>query len=341
MSRILITGITALHCIENYYLRQELSVLPSQLALVTGLRELGHTVEQRPVKWGEDLSKYTHVITYLCATDSFVAAHTAGALWTLTREDTLIALDDWQLPRSLGDFLKPEAKWKDSFVSQMEGCDDREAADFLHSQWMCGRRVLLPAFEGGDPSLFFKKGFEKIAKAEAMCDSMEIHTFNPEPLLPLRRPKTTLDSKERQWIIAGLSETNRKSWKRLKPTLPVIEVGRRGAGGVRMPEDQIVDFFAQNWFHWNCKYDISGSGWWRAKSNQCSSGLVITVHESKEEAAIFGPSWVIDDPLSLETMSDSQLHDLAVRQRLEFVERHPTDEIGKARSLEKLSQFIQ
>jgi len=339
--KILITGITGLHTTENYYLRQELKVLPSQLGLVNGLRELGHEVEQRPVTWGEDLDGYDKIITYLCATDSFIAGHTAGALWTLQREDTLCALDDWQISRTVIDFLKPEAKWKDTFVSQMDGCDNRKEADYLHSLWLCGRKVLMPAFDGGNPSLFFKKGIEKVEKAAAMCDTILPYTFNPEPLLPLRRPKTTLDIKERRWVIAGLSETSRKSWKRLKPTLPVIEVGKRGKDGVRMPEPEIVDFFAQNWFHWICRYDISGSGWWRARPSQCSDGLVITIHESKEEAAIFGPSWVIEDPRALEAMNNSELHELAARQRLEFVERHPVDEAGKARSLERLAQFVK
>jgi hypothetical protein len=339
--KILVTGITALHCTENYYLRQELKVLPSQLALVAGLRELGHEVEQRPVQWGEDLDHYDRIITYLCATDSFVCGHTAGALWTLQREDTKVALDDWQISRTVSDFLKPEAKWKDAFSNQMNGCDNRKEADYLHSLWLCGRNVLLPAFDGGNPSLFFKRGFEKLEKVQAMCDSVLPYTFCPEPLLPLRRPTNSLCEKDREWVIAGLSEANRKSWKRLKPTLPVVEVGKRGKGGVRMPEDEIVNFFATKYFHWIPKYDISGSGWWRARPRQISDGLSITVHESKEEAAIFGPSWIIDDPLSLETMSDKELHELAVRQRLEFVERHPTDGTGKARSLEKLSLFTK
>lgn len=338
--KILVTGTTALHCTEDYYLRQELKVLPSETALVKGLRELGHEVVQRPVTWGEDLDSYDKIITYLSATDSFVCGYTAGALWTLRRDDTLIALDDWQIARTVTDFLRPEAKWKDAFVGQMDGCTDREEADRLHSEWICGRRVLLPAFENGDHSLFFKKGFEKVGKAEAICDSVIPYTFNPEPLLPLRQPKTSLDVKYREWVIAGLSEANRKSWKRLKPTLPVVEVGKRGKGGVRMSEDKIVDWFAQRWFHWVPKYDISGSGWWRARPRQLSDGMVITVHESAAEAAIFGPSWVIEDPLSLESMSDSELHDLAVRQRLEIVERHPLGEEGIRRTLGSLIRFI-
>jgi len=337
--KILVTGINRLQFEENYYLKQQLRVIPSENALVTGLRELGHDVTMKQIKWGEDISNWDRIIAYAAPTDSFIPIATDGFLWCLTRNDTLIAIDDWQCGRVLSDCLKPDAKWKESFVAQMNGLEDKGAADILHSQWCCGRKILFPAYEGGDLSLLMKEGMTKIEKAELDCDLMELFSYDPNPLLSLRRPVTTLEEKERVWVVAGLTDANRKSWKKLKPTLPVVEVGKRGEGGVRMPEDEIVDWYAKHWFHWMPPYKHAGSGWWRARPQQLSDGLVITVCHP-DEGEIFGPSWVIDDPLSLETMSDSQLHNLAVRQRLEFVERHPVDETGKARSLEKLAQFI-
>ena len=338
--KILITGQTSLDCFENYYLKQQLRVIPGVVALVNGLRELGHEVEQRPVTWGENLSQYDKIVTFLSPTDTFCAGYTDGALWTLTRDDTLCAISDWQTDRTYLDPMKKEAKWKDAFVSQLNGVTDRDAVDELHDQWLCGRKILLTAFEGGDLSLVFSKASVKTAAANRICEGYQLFGYDPNPLLPLRRPKTTFDNKERRWIIAGLSEANRKSWKKLKPTLPVIEVGKRGPGGCRMPEDEIVDFFAQSWYHWLPGYSHAGSGWWRAKFQQLSDCLVVSVCANPKEGAIFGPSWVIENPLELETMSDSELHNLSVRQRLEFVERHPTDEIGKARSLNRLAQFI-
>lgn len=337
--KILVTGITRLQCEENYYLKQQLRVIPSEVALVNGLRELGHDVTMRVVQWGEDLSEWDRIISYAAPTDTFIAYATNGFLWTLTRDDTLIAIDDWQCGRVISDCLRLDAKWKDAFVGQMNGLKDREFADILHSQWCCGRKILFPAFEGGDLSLLLNEGMTKIQKAELECGAMELFSYDPNPLLPLRRPKTTLLEKERVWVIAGLSEANRKSWKRIKPTLPVIEVGKRGAGGVRMPEDEIVDWFAQRWFHYMPHYKHAGSGWWRARPQQISDGMAITVCDPKE-GAIFGPSWVIEDPKALETLSDNELHDLALRQRLEFVERHPVDDKGRQRSLSKLTEFI-
>jgi hypothetical protein len=337
--KFLVTGINRLQFEEDYYLKQQLRVIPSEVALLRGLRELGHEVVMKQVRWGDNLDEWDRIIAYAAPTDTFIAAATDGFLWCLTRDDTLIACDDWQVGRVISDCLKPEAKWKESFVGQMNGLTDRKAADLLHSQWCCGRKILFPAYEGGDLSLLLNEGMTKIQKAELECDSMELFSYDPNPLLPLRRPVTTLGPKERVWVVAGLSDANRKSWKKLKPTLPVVEVGKRGEGGIRMPEDEIIDWYANRWFHWMPSYKHAGSGWWRARPQQLSDGMVITVCNPKE-GAIFGPSWVIENPIELETMSDSDLQQLAVAQRIEFVERHPTDEIGKARSLKRLAQFV-
>jgi hypothetical protein len=338
--KILITGQTTLDCVEGHYLNQQLRVIPGVVALVSGLRELGHEVEQRIVKWGDDLDQYDRIITFLGPTDTFCAGYTDGALWTLTREDTLCAISDWQTDRVFLDPLKKEAKWKEVFAGQLNGATDREKIDELHDQWLCGRRILLTAFEGGDLDLVFSKASKKMAATERICEGYSLFGYDPNPLLPLRRPKTTFDAKIRQWIVAGLSEANRKSWKKLKPTLPVVEVGKRGQGGIRMPEDEIVDYFAKSWYHWLPGYSHAGSGWWRARFQQLSDGLVISVCADPKEAEIFGPSWVIADPLSLEEMSDKELHELAVQQRKEFVERHPTDDFGKSRSLVRLEEFV-
>ena len=304
-----------------------------------GLRELGHDVTMRQVKWGEDLSEWDKIISYAAPTDTFIADATDGFLWTLTRDDTLIAVDDWQVGRVLSDCLRPDAKWKDAFVGQMNGLEDKAFADFLHSKWCCGRRILVPAFEGGDLSLLINEGMSKIEKAEFDCEAMDIVGYDPNPLLPLRRPTTTFMEKERVWVVAGLSEANRKAWKKLKPTLPVIEVGKRGKGGVRMPEDEIIDWFAQRWFHYMPPYKHAGSGWWRARPQQISDGMAITVC-SPAEGAIFGDSWVIEDPRTLESMDVKELRELAVQQRKEFVENHPVCSKGKERSISKLEEFI-
>ena len=112
--KILVTGMTQLHAIEDFYLRQQLKVVPSELALVRLLREAGHEVVQQPVSWGEDLDEYERIITYICGCDSFSTMYTDGALWTLKREDTLLAFDDWQTDRTLQDFGRKvsDSEWR-------------------------------------------------------------------------------------------------------------------------------------------------------------------------------------------------------------------------------------
>ena len=63
--KILVTGMNKNQVTENFYLRQQLKVVPSHYSLLRCLRDMGHEVEQRIVKVGEDLSEYDRVICFL------------------------------------------------------------------------------------------------------------------------------------------------------------------------------------------------------------------------------------------------------------------------------------
>jgi len=56
---------------------------------------------------------------------------------------------------------------------------------------------------------------------------------------------------------------------------------------------------------------------------------------------VYGPSWVIKDPLELEEMSPQQLGALGVSQANEFFERHPIDETGKMLSATAIEVFLE
>ncbi len=340
--KILVTGITKLHAVPDHYLKQQLKVIPSEPALVLALRELGHTVDHKAVSWGEDLDQYDKVITYLSGTDSFVCDYTDGALWTLKREDTLIAIDDWQTTRTFMDAFKTEGKWKPAFSAAMNGQEaHREEIDELHSKWLFGRKVLAPAFTGGDTDLMFKKAYAQAEKKGLdFGEKPSVFAYDPNPLLPLRQGKFKApDKKEMKWIIAGLNEANRKWWKKIGATLPVIEVGKKGKEGIRLPENQMVNFCGGQFLHLMPKYDHAGSGWWRARPQQIVD-VESVLYCDPEEAKIFGDSWVIDNPLSLETMSPAELHDLALRMKADFYKNHPTDAVGKARSISQVENFL-
>jgi len=341
--RILITGITALHCKEDYYLQQQLRVVPSELALVSILRELGHTVEQRVVTWGEDLDAYDKIITYVCGTDSFVAGHTSGALWTLKRKDTLLAFDDWQTDRSIQDgTFKSDAKWKEAFVGQMGGLEaHRDELDELHYDWCKDRHILSPMFSNGNMDLLFAKTRKK--KSEWLASqNMTVHGYDPNPWLPGRVPEGQVEASDRklEWVVAGLSQTNRRYMNKWKPTLPVIELGGKGANGVRMKEPDAIEWFGNYWLHGMPGYSHAGSGWWRSRPSQLSGHGVITYCDPKE-GAVYGPSWVIDDPIALESYSQRELEELGRKQSEEFFTRHPIDETGKLLATTAVQVFLE
>lgn len=343
--KILITGITALHCTEDYYLRQQLKVVPSEAALVPILREMGHTVEQRVVTWGEDLDSYDKIITYVCGTDSFVAAHTPGALWTLKRKDTLLAFDDWQTDRSIQDgSFKSAAKWRGQFAKQMSGVEHlRDELDELHYDWCHDRHVLAPMFPNGNMDVLFAKS--RKAKGKKLwfeTQNITIHGYDPNPWLPGRIPEGQVDPSDRkmEWIVAGLNQTSRSYLKKFKPTLPVIELGGRGENGIRMTEPEAIEWFGDYWLHGMPGYAHAGSGWWRSRPSQLAGHGVVTYCDPKE-GAIYGPSWVIKDPVALESLSPSELYDLGQRQSKEFFERHPIDDTGKALSSIAVQVFLE
>lgn len=343
--KILVTGITTLHCEEDYYLRQQLKVVPSEQALVRLLREMGHFVEQRAVKWGEDLDGYDRIITYLCGTDSFVCGHTSGALWTLKRKDTLIAFDDYQVDRTVQDgTFKPDAKWKDAFVNQMEGATNRDELDELHFDWCKDRQVLIPAFSNGNLDLLFAKTRKKHGDWLA-TQNITLHGYDPNPFLEGRVPRgraaaLAAVSRRKQWVVAGLSKQNRGAMKKWKPTFPVIELGGRGENGIRMPEPEAVEWFGESWLHCMPGYSHAGSGWWRSRPSQLAGHGVVCYCDPKE-GAIYGDSWVIQDPLSLEAMSEAELESLGAAQAKEFFERHPIDDSGKLLSEIAMQVFLE
>ena len=338
--KVLITGPTPLQCKEDYYLQQQIKVVPSEQALTRILRELGYEVEQKAVKWGEDLDSYDKVITFLCGTDSFVCRHTGGALWALyNRPDCGVALDDYQVSRTLRDGTqRPHAKWRDAFRElQKLDLDNRGLLDSIHLDWMKNKKVLIPAFYGGDYNKLFTKAKKKHGEWVEE-QNVEIFGYYPDPWLEARGPVSEIPiEKDMEWVVAGLSKENRAAASKWNPTLPVIELGGKGANGVRMPEPEAIEWFTTKWLHCIPSYDHKGSGWWRSRPVQlANAGVVSYCHP--EEAVLYGPSWVIDDPLKLEAMSTSELQELAIKQSNDFFEHQPQD---KQRPVDDLENFVK
>lgn len=321
--KILVTGNTKLHCVRDHYLSQQLKVVPSELALVSILEELGHEVTQSPITWGQDLDAYDKVLTYLGPTDSFVPGHSDGMFWVLhNRPDCGVLIDDYQCSRILLDKL--DGKWKEAFVKQMNGLTNRDLVDSVHTDWMKNKKILVPAFYGGDLSLLFAKAKKKHPEWFKE-QNLDVFGYYPDPWLPTRGPVSAYEGERKmEWVVAGLSQQNRKAMKKWKPTLPVVELGGRKVGDVRMPEPDAVEWFGERWLHCMPSYDHCGSGWWRSRPIQLANSGVVT-YGHPDECKLYGPSWVIDDPLALEN-AGAGLARLARAQREEFFHHQPQDQ---------------
>ncbi|KAI5364228.1 hypothetical protein Slin15195_G098860 [Septoria linicola] len=95
---ILLTGFNQNQCTRQYYLRQQLKVVPSHYSLYNCLLSLGHTVDQRPVVLGEDLSQYDECIVYIAGPRQRVSKHFYAGLWAVSRHPKcVLSFDDWQV----------------------------------------------------------------------------------------------------------------------------------------------------------------------------------------------------------------------------------------------------
>lgn len=65
--KILVIGFNQNQCIRQYYLRQQLQVVPPHYSLVNYFLLLGHEMHHRTVTLGEDLSQYDEVIVCKCS----------------------------------------------------------------------------------------------------------------------------------------------------------------------------------------------------------------------------------------------------------------------------------
>ena len=162
--RILITGINQAQTQRDFYLRQQLQVVPSHYGLIRCLEDMGWEVDQRPVTIGEDLSGYDEVIVYIHNLQSFAARIWSG-LWTISqRPDCILAFDDWQFKGMIDSIIKykesiiednkPFRKYLFDHYGGPEGEDviKAHAQDYIDGCTIVenrNNRLLVSAFAGG------------------------------------------------------------------------------------------------------------------------------------------------------------------------------------------------
>lgn len=118
--RIGIFGMNKNQGTRQFYLRQQLKVVPSHFSLYNCLVDMGYDVDQRQVTLGEDLSGYDEVIVFIAGPRQLVATTVFEALYAISQHpNCVLAFDDWQVP----DLFKG--------VSKCDGNPDELFAQFI------------------------------------------------------------------------------------------------------------------------------------------------------------------------------------------------------------------
>jgi hypothetical protein len=165
--KILITGMNKNQCVENFYLQQQLNVVPSHYSLIRCLRDMGHTVEQRLVKVGEDLSEYDKVICFLASPSQNIQLTYYNGLWAIyntPKNRLILAYDDWQTKGIYSHICKSKDELLKDFTIRQSSLFDKtiskemlkpfvdqltEAIDIISKKNL---PVLLSVFANGDMS---------------------------------------------------------------------------------------------------------------------------------------------------------------------------------------------
>lgn len=105
--KVLIVGMNKNQCTRQFYLRQQLKVVPSSYSLFNCLVDMGYDVDQRMPAIGEDLTQYDEVFAFIAGPRQLVATTVFECLWAISQHPNCILLfDDWQVP----DLFKGVAK---------------------------------------------------------------------------------------------------------------------------------------------------------------------------------------------------------------------------------------
>jgi hypothetical protein len=320
--KILITGMNKLQNNEDFYLKQQLEVVPSHYALIRGLRYMGHDVEQRFVEVGEDISSYDKVILFLHNPSGF-CGYVYNGLYVLSqREDCIIAFDDWQID-SIYDGLN---KLKDDLFRKYIVEQSLYDVDFLKKYENLflksfeilerkSNKVLISAFSNGDTSLLFDYNKDLIT------------TYNPNPFHLNRKLDGFVFEKEKRYNFSSLVQGKTAKWiKKLNCNYPIDYYGSRKDNQIRLKEQDMVNVYAKDWFCLMPGYYHSGSGWWRARPLQLADAGSILIGDKKELMVYYNNIEAADVSINnIESMNDNQLNEFALFQKECIYKNHPLD----------------
>ena len=364
--KILITGMNKNQTTKDFYLRQQLKVVPSHYSLIRCLEDMGYEVEQRLVKIGEDLSDYDKVICFLASPRQALQLAFYNGLWAIhstPKENLVLAMDDWQTEdifKGIQSCKDKESLLKEFTIGQNKMCDPDMSYELLepHTQTLLdavnfiGSKqapMLLSVFMGGDMTKLIDYSDELLVgydpnpyhrnRAPGNRGDIEIEDmdFMEQQMMPTIEEDTIVpEDKMKCFNFASLVQGKTKRWlKQQNVTDWEIEFfGSRKEKQRRLVEGDMCKVYAEQWGSLMPGYHHAGSGWWRARPYQVADAGSILIGEYNEMFLLYG-----DDELASLTARDLEISDinklttLAKRQRDALYERHPLDKEKQQREL--------
>lgn len=356
--KILITGFNNEQVHRDYFLRKEIKVLLNHYSLIRCLEDMGHTVEQRPVNIGEDLSVYDEVILYIHSIQGFCQRSFDG-LWVLqARPDCIVAFDDWQvidifrtIKNYRDDLLEDENRaFRQYLFDLYQGTTSKEKIVSMKNQFIdaCDvalakkNRLLMGVFKGGDLDLF---GLE--------WPKDRVFTYNPNAYNLNRRPENNYglgggffadevvrpENKKEEWIFASLVQLKTRKWiQDLKiEKWPIQYYGQRRGElkDKRVTEPEMCKVYNETWGCLMPAYYHAGSGWWRGRVQQVADVRSIMVCDDRE-GRVYGEAYVGVRPEDVENMDVSQRAALAQAQHDCLYDNHPLDKEEQKRDIQAI-----
>jgi len=355
--KILVTGMNKNQVTENFYLGQQLKVVPSHYSLLRCLRAMGHEVEQRYVEIGENLSKYDRVICFLASPRQALQLAFYNGLWAIhaTPKDKLIlAFDDWQTEGIFKGILSctDEESLLKEFTINQNSTDPKISRELLepHTDILLKAvdyigdkraRVLLSVFAGGDLSklidypnqLLF--GYNpnpyhrnRIPGDRGDIDRVDMMYFESEMLPTFEEDYIKPSDKERKFNFASLVQGRTARWLK-KQNVSKWEIeyfGSRKEKQRRLVEGEMCQVYAEQWGCLMPGYEHAGSGWWRARPLQVADAGSILIGEYEEMILLYNNSKLASLQASdIEGLNDDELLSIAQAQKSAIYNSHPLD----------------
>ncbi len=360
MASILITGMNKAQCTHDFYLKQQLKVVPSHYSLVRCLAHMGHNVIQRTVKLGENLSQFDKVIVFLAGPRQLAATQFytgLSAIANIPPEKLILAFDDWQT-KGIYDGIAACKDPQKLFAQFILDVNDitmtdhvaftsmfQDALDIILAKTI---PVLLSCFAGGDPTLLIDYPRDKI------------FTYNPNPYHLNRTPSYPYsipeefnsaarleedrdirpDEKIRMFNFVSLVQSKTKSWlkkQKISDEWPIEFFGSKKDGQRRLTEDEMIKVYAQQWGCLMPGYDHVGSGWWRARPLQVADAGSILIGDPKEMMIYYQDKQLANLKAGdLVSMTTSELETIAKCQKKLLYKNHPLDKEVQRAELKKV-----